>query len=167
MLIPSDPSAAGWLVFLPASLPKLVLGAKAAPGAVAGDVVERAADRAGATLDAVARADEGLLLLLVPLVDARRAEMGAVLALAVVGADGLVGDLDVGPPGVLSVLDCEELLGELLHATSLSGAESFPDAAHQADGVDVVRCVDVLVGSVDPVVRAADADGQYGRHAKV
>jgi hypothetical protein len=42
--------------------------------------------------------------------------MGAVLALAVVGAHRLVGDLDVRMAGVLFVLDGEELLGELLHS---------------------------------------------------
>src|SRR5216684_3077873 len=97
------------------ALAKLELGAIAPPGAVTGDVVERAADGAGATLDAVAGADQRLLLLLVPLIDAGRAEVSAVLALAVVGADRLVDDLDVRMPGVLLVLDGEELLRELLH----------------------------------------------------
>src|SRR5713226_399540 len=97
------------------ALAKLELRAIAPAGAVTGDVVERAADRAGAALDAVAGADQRLLLLLVPLIDAGRAEVGAVLALAVVGADRLVDDLNVRMPGVLLVLDGEELLRELLH----------------------------------------------------
>src|SRR6266851_9202234 len=115
-LLTASISIAPWgLVFLSPVLAKLVLGAKAAPGAVAGDVVERAPDRAGAALDAVVRAHQRLLLLLVPLINACRAEMRAVLALAVVGADRLVDDLDVRPPRVLFVLDREQLLGELLH----------------------------------------------------
>src|SRR4029077_6453116 len=122
----------GWLVFRtldsvkPLGLAKLVLGAKASPGAVAGDVVEREADRARAALDAVAGADQSLLLLDIPLVHPRRAEVGAVLALAVAGANGLVDDLDVGPPGVLFVLDGEELLGELLHAPQSIRRRSVP-----------------------------------------
>src|SRR5712691_5430197 len=103
-------------VFRTWSLAKLELGAVAPPGAVTGDVVEWAADRAGAALDAVAGADERLLLLLIPLIDAGRTEMGAVLALAVVGTHRLVRDLDVRMAGVLFVLDGEELLGELLHS---------------------------------------------------
>src|SRR5207245_8570798 len=97
---------------------------------MAGNVVERAADRAGPAFDAVAGADQGLLLLLVPLVDPSRAEMGAVLALAVVGADGLVGDLDVGPPRVLFVFDSEELLGELLHYLSVYPAPNRSQTPH-------------------------------------
>src|SRR5487761_1598223 len=96
-------------------LPVLELGAVAATGAVAGDVVKRAPDGAGAALDAVAEAHHRLLLLLVPLVDARRAEVGAVLALALGGAHVLVGDLDVRLAAVLVVLDCEQLVGELFH----------------------------------------------------
>src|SRR5262252_6045339 len=92
-----------------------VLGSVAAAGGVAGDVVERAADRAGAALDAVAEADQVLLLLLVPLVDAGRAEVIAVLALAFRRADRLVDDLDVSVAGVLDVLDGEELVAELFH----------------------------------------------------
>src|SRR5205085_2591652 len=79
------------------------LDAKAAPGGLAEDVVVRAADRAGSALHAVAEADQVLLLLLVPLVDAGRAEVVAVLARALVAADVLVGDLDVGMAGVLHV----------------------------------------------------------------
>src|SRR2546430_17726648 len=56
-------------------------------GRQAQDVVVRAADGAGAALDAVAEADDGLPLLLVPLVDAGGAEVGAVLARAAVAAD--------------------------------------------------------------------------------
>src|SRR5713101_6732852 len=50
---------------------------------------------------------------------------------------------------------------------SLSGAEPLPDPTHQPDGVDVVGGVDVLVGSVDAVVRPAHADRQHGRHPQV
>src|ERR1700674_3488763 len=95
-----------------------------------GDVVERAAYRAGAALDAIARADQRLLLLLVPLIDTGRAEMSAVLALAVVGADRLVDDLDVRVPGVLLVLDGEELLGELLHLLSVYPAPKRSQTRH-------------------------------------
>src|SRR5215472_9526683 len=92
-----------------------VLGPVAAAGGVAGDVVERAPDGAGAALDAVAEADQVLLLLLVPLVDAGRAEVVAVLALAFGRAHRLVDDLDVRMAGVLVVLDREELVAELFH----------------------------------------------------
>src|SRR5256885_10428979 len=91
----------------------------AAAGGVARDVVERAADRAGAALDAVAEADQVLLLLLVPLVDARRAEVVAVLAGALLEADVLVDDLDVRLPGVFVELVGEELVGQLLHVRTL------------------------------------------------
>src|SRR5437867_8162366 len=87
----------------------------AAPGGVAGGVVERAADGAGPALDAVAEADEILLLLLVPLVHPGRAEVVAVLAGALLLADQLVDDLDVRLARVLVVLDREELVGQLLH----------------------------------------------------
>src|ERR1700682_3455990 len=50
---------------------------------------------------------------------------------------------------------------------SLSGAEPFPDPAHQPDCVDVVGGADVLVGSVDPVVGTADADGQHSGYPEV
>src|SRR4029077_8863801 len=89
--------------------------AVAAPRGVAGDVVERAAYGAGPALDAVAEAHQRLLLLLVPLVHPRRAEVVAVLAGALVPADVLVEDLDVRLAGVLVVLDREQLVGELLH----------------------------------------------------
>src|SRR6202030_2246441 len=98
-----------------AGLSQPVLGAESAAGAVAGDVVERAADRAGATLDAVAKADEILLLLLVPLVHARRAEVVAVLALALGPAHVLVDDLDMRAARVLFELDGKELVCELFH----------------------------------------------------
>src|SRR5260370_5484288 len=168
-LLTASISIAPWgLVFLRVGLAKLVLGAKAAPGAVAGDVVIRATDRAGAALDAVVRADQRLLLFLVPLVNACRAEMRAELALALLGADRLVDDLDVRPPRVLLVLDPEQLLGELLHqALTLARSEPFPDPAHEPDGVDVVVGVDVLVGRVDAVVGSADPDGQHCRHPQV
>src|SRR5450759_3968548 len=52
-------------------------------------------------------------------------------------------------------------------ASSLSGAEPFPDPAHQPDGVDVVGGADVLVGGVDPVVGAADANRQHGGDPQV
>src|SRR5581483_10819255 len=64
----------------PAGLAQAELRSEAAARRVADDVVERAADRAGAAFDAVAEADEVLLLLLVPLVHAGRAEVVAVLA---------------------------------------------------------------------------------------
>src|SRR2546430_8330993 len=89
-------------------------------GRQAQDVVVRAADGAGAALDAVAEADDGLPLLLVPLVDAGGAEVGAVLARAAVAADGLVADLDVPVPGVLDVAIGEELVGQLLHLNAQS-----------------------------------------------
>src|SRR5205809_660809 len=72
-------------------------------GREAQDVVVRTADGAGAALDAVPEAHHRLPLLLVPLVDPGRAEVVAVLARAPVAADLLVGDLDVGVPGVLDV----------------------------------------------------------------
>src|SRR5216684_1439489 len=126
-LLTASISIAPWgLVFLRVALAKLVLGAKAAAGAVAGDVVERAPDRAGAALDAVVRAHQRLLLLLVPLINACRTEMRAVLALAVVGADRLVDDLDVRPPGVLFVIDREQFLGELFHGALLTLARPEP-----------------------------------------
>src|SRR5204862_3436710 len=93
----------------------LVAHPKAATGRLTGDVVERTSDRAGAALDAVAEADQILLLLRVPLVDPGRAEVVAVLAGALLEADVLVHDLDVRLAGVLGVLDREELVGELLH----------------------------------------------------
>src|SRR5262249_9240390 len=81
----------------------------------ADDVVVRTADRAGAALDTVAEAHDRLLLDFVPLIDACRAEVGAVLARTLVPADLLVADLDVGVAGVLDVAVGEELVGELLH----------------------------------------------------
>src|SRR5258706_14047278 len=48
-----------------------------------------------------------------------------------------------------------------------AGSEPFPDPAHQPDGVDVVRRVDVLVGRVDPVVGPATTDGENRRDAEV
>src|SRR5260370_12134567 len=168
LLTASISIAPSGLVFLRVGLAKLVLGAKAAPRAVAGDVVVRAPDRAGAALDAVVRADKRLLLLLVPLINASRAEMRAELALALVGADRLVDDLDVRPAGVLFVLDREQLFGELLHqALTLARSEPFPDPAHEPDSVDVVGGVDVLVGGVDAVVGPADPDWQHRRHPQV
>src|SRR6185437_16173294 len=50
---------------------------------------------------------------------------------------------------------------------SLSGLKPFPDPAHQANGVEVVVGVDVLVGGVDAVVGAADPHRQHGRDAQV
>ena len=84
------------------------------------DVVERTADRAGAALNAVAGADQVLLLLLIPLVDPRRAEMVAVLADALGGADRLIDDLYVRAPRVLVEFDCEELVRQLFHRLSRS-----------------------------------------------
>src|SRR5258708_19265126 len=162
LLTASISIAPSGLVFLRAGLAKLVLGAKAAPRAVAGDVVVRAPDRAGAALDAVVRAHQRLLLFLVPLINACRAEMRAELALALVGTDRLVDDLDVRPPGVLFVLDREQLLGELLHLPlTLARSEPFPAPAHEPDGVDVVGGVDVLVGGVAAVVGPADPHSQH------
>src|SRR5919199_3135600 len=86
------------------------LDAVAAARREADDVVVRAADGAGAALHAVAEADQVLLLLLVPLVDAGRAEVVAVLAGAPRAAHVLVGDLDVGVPGVLHVPVREQLV---------------------------------------------------------
>src|ERR1700682_935224 len=97
-------------------LAELKLGAEAASRGMAFDVVKGAADRAGPALDAVARADEVLLLLFIPLVDPGGAEVVAVLADALGRADALVDDLDVGTPGVLVVLDREELVRQLFHA---------------------------------------------------
>src|SRR5579872_1863845 len=91
------------------------LSAVAAARRLALDVVVRAADRAGPALQTVAEADQVELLLVVPLVDARRAEVVAVLAFALVRADALVADLDVRVAGVLGVLDREQLVGQLLH----------------------------------------------------
>src|SRR5437879_9507393 len=93
----------------------LVTDAKPPAGGVAGDVVEGAADGAGPALDAVAEADQVLLLLLVPLVDPGGAEVVAVLPRALGQADVLVDHLDMRLPGVLVVLDGEELVGQLLH----------------------------------------------------
>src|SRR5258708_9506957 len=168
-LLTASISIAPWeLVFLRVGLAKLVLGAKASARAVARDVVVRAPDRTGAALDAVVRTDQRLLLLLVPLVDAGRAEVRAELAFALVGADRLVDDLDVRPPGVLFVLDREQLIGELFHqALTLARSEPFPDPAHEPDGVDVVGGVDVFVRGVDAVVWPADPDGQHRRHPQV
>src|SRR5207302_2547960 len=95
-----------------------VLGAETSARRVAGDVVERAADRARAALDAVTEAHQVLLLLLVPLVHAGRTEVVAVLAFAFRRADRLVDDLDVRAARVLDVLDREELVAELLHQDS-------------------------------------------------
>src|SRR5260370_24844582 len=145
-LLTASISIAPWgLVFLSVGLAKLVLGAKAAPGAVAGDIVVRAPDRAGAALDAVVRADQRLLLFLIPLINTCRAAMRSELAFAILGAGRLVDDLDVRPPGVLFVLDREQLLGELLHqALTLARSEPFPDPPHEPDGVDVVGGAGVL-----------------------
>src|SRR5438445_13317875 len=92
----------------------LVFDAVAAARRMAGDVVEGASDGAGAALDAVAEADQVLLLLLVPLVDPGGAEVVAVLARAFGQADVLVDHLDVRLPGVLVVLDGDGLVGQLL-----------------------------------------------------
>src|SRR5581483_887862 len=100
----------------PAGLAQAELRSEAAARRVADDVVERAADRAGAAFDAVAEAHEVLLLLLVPLVHAGRAEVVAVLAGALGRADGLIADLDVRAARVLDVLDREQLVGQLLLA---------------------------------------------------
>src|SRR5258706_13635974 len=132
LLIASISIAPWGLVFLRVGLAKLELGAKAAPGAVAGDVVVRAPDRAGAALDAVVRAHQRLLLLLVPLINACRAEMGAELALALVRADRLVDDLDVRTPGVLFVLDRKQLLGELLHQALTLSAPNRSQTRHMS-----------------------------------
>src|ERR1700682_4732793 len=101
-------------VSIPSSA-QLVTNPVAAPGRLAGDVVEGAADRARPAFDAVAEAHQGLLLLLAPLVDPGWAKVGAVFAFALRGAHGLVEDLDVGFAGVLVVLDREQLVCELLH----------------------------------------------------
>src|SRR5579884_1987332 len=92
-----------------------VLDAVAPLGAEADDVVVGAADGTGPALHAVAEAHDGLLLVLVPLVDPGRAEVVAVLAGAPFPAHVLVPDLDVGMPRVLDVAIGEQLVGELLH----------------------------------------------------
>src|SRR6266567_6406024 len=107
----------------------LELDSEAAPRRLAENVVVGAADRAGAALDAVAEADQVDLLVLVPLVDAGRAEVVAVLAAALVAADILVGDLDVGVPGVLHILVREELVGQLLHRRNQSIGGPWAGAA--------------------------------------
>src|ERR1700687_3588095 len=137
-------------------LPELERGAQTAARGMAVDVVEGAADRARAALDAVAGADQCLLLLLIPFVYPGGTEVGAVLANALGGADGLVDDLDVGTPRVLVVLDREELVSELFH--DLTRSEAFPHPAHQTNCIAVVRGMDVLVGRVNPIVRAARSE---------
>src|SRR5438270_4659209 len=99
------------------------LDAETAARRLAEDVVVGAADGAGPALHAVAEADQGLHLLLVPLVDAGRAEVVAVLARALVAADVLVGDFDVGVASVLDVLVREQLVGQLLHRRNQSIVE--------------------------------------------
>src|SRR5579864_1814876 len=111
-----------------APLAVLELRAVAAARGVAGDVVEGAADRARPALDAVPEADQVLLLLLVPLVDAGGAEVVAVLAGAFRGADRLVDDLDVRLARVLDVFDGEELVGELVHLPT--GYSLAPKRSH-------------------------------------
>src|SRR5215467_638976 len=106
-------------------LPIAVLDAVPTLGCEADDVVVGAADGAGTALHAVAKADDGLLLVLVPLVHSRGAEVVAVFARAPVPANVLVADLDVRVAGVLDVAIGEELVGELLHL----GHEVYPGRA--------------------------------------
>src|SRR4030088_3614323 len=103
-------------VLIQRGLAVLELDPEATTRALAVDVGEGAADRAGAALDAVLVADQGPGGARVPEVDAGRAEVVAVLALAFLAADRVVEDPDMGIALVLLVPDREELVLELLHA---------------------------------------------------
>src|SRR5437879_12788640 len=96
-------------------LPVLVLDAVPPTRRMAGDVVEGASDGAGAALDAVAEADQVLLLLLVPLVDTGGAGVVAVLARAFGKADVLVVHLELRLPSFLVVLVDTEIVDRIIH----------------------------------------------------
>src|SRR6058998_2149572 len=55
----------------------------------------------------------------------------------------------------------------ILAVSLVARAEPFPDAAHQAHGIDVVGGVTVLGGGGDAVDRPADPHRENGRDAEV
>src|SRR5438105_1238168 len=99
----------------------LELDAETTSRALAKDVVVGAAYGAGAALHAVAEADQVLLFVLVPLVHARRTEVVAVLAGALIPANVLVGDLDVLLAAVLGTVAGALVLGLLSNTGPATG----------------------------------------------